>query len=624
MRIGIVTEYYYPTLGGIQEHVHHFARQARRAGHDVRILTPEVRDGLASVNRDAASTRARRRADDEMASSASGSRSRCCRADRSPECRAAPRLSARIREIIRGENFDVVHATRPLMPTLPLLALRSLRGGQRRHLPQRVRSQPALRPLARALAALRRLAATRRSASPRRRWRGSRRYFRAPWHVIPNGVDVAAFSSGRRRPEFDDGRLNLLHVGRFDPRNGVDRVIRACVAVRRMGTDARLILVGDGPLRPRYQAMVPGGPPRRRPLRGVRAEPTSGAATTLRGMCCSARRWAGPSASSCSRRWRPGVRWSRPIRPASATSCATAWKGIWSTWRPTRRRRQLARAREPAAGRRLRAATLRGGRAASGGRASIGGRSPGRCWRSMHGSAATRSNPRQRRRAHDRPWTRALLLLALCAGLRVVSLARPCLSDDEATYCVVAREMLHGRVLYRDVVDHKPPLIYLTYAATQALGGRESGMLLLHIVDHRRRLDHSPAARADRGAGDGATRRNETRAVLRGAALHRLHDHAARLRRAGGELRALHAAAAVGVGAVLSPRVRGGCGRFSSPARGSSSAWRVLYKYQAAIQLPLYALHLAAVHRRRPARLLAGWLAVGLGFAAPLATPACG
>ena len=48
---------------------------------------------------------------------------------------------------------------------------------------------------------------------------------------------------------------------------------------------------------------------------------------------------------------------------------------------------------------------------------------------------------------------------------------RPCLSDDEATYCVVAREMLHGRVLYRDVVDHKPPLIYLTYAATQALGG---------------------------------------------------------------------------------------------------------------------------------------------------------
>ena len=87
---------------------------------------------------------------------------------------------------------------------------------------------------------------------------GVRRYFRAPFEVIPNGVEVATFAAGRRRPEFDDGRRNLLHVGRFDPRNGVDRVIRAWVAVRRLGTDARLILVGDGPLRPRYEAMIPG------------------------------------------------------------------------------------------------------------------------------------------------------------------------------------------------------------------------------------------------------------------------------------------------------------------------------------------------------------------------------
>src|ERR1039458_6029925 len=62
--------------------------------------------------------------------------------------------------------------------------------------------------------------------------------------VIPNGVDVSMFASGKKRPEFDDGRLNVLRVGRFDPRNGVDRVIGAWVRVRRAGTDARLILVG--------------------------------------------------------------------------------------------------------------------------------------------------------------------------------------------------------------------------------------------------------------------------------------------------------------------------------------------------------------------------------------------
>jgi phosphatidylinositol alpha-mannosyltransferase len=81
--------------------------------------------------------------------------------------------------------------------------------------------------------------------------------FKADYRVIPNGVDVAMFAGGRRRPELDDGRLNVLHVGRFDPRNGVDRVIKAWVAARRAGADARLVLVGDGPLRPSYEALVP-------------------------------------------------------------------------------------------------------------------------------------------------------------------------------------------------------------------------------------------------------------------------------------------------------------------------------------------------------------------------------
>jgi len=74
------------------------------------------------------------------------------------------------------------------------------------------------------------------------------------------------------------------------------------------------------------------------------------------------------------------------------------------------------------------------------------------------------------------------ILLVLCALLRVVSLFRPCLSDDEAIYAVVAREMLGGRVLYDGVVDHKPPAIYLFYEAAQAIGGPTAGMILLHAL----------------------------------------------------------------------------------------------------------------------------------------------
>jgi hypothetical protein len=76
----------------------------------------------------------------------------------------------------------------------------------------------------------------------------------------------------------------------------------------------------------------------------------------------------------------------------------------------------------------------------------------------------------------------ALALLGLCIALRAVSLVRPCLSDDEAIYATVAREMLTGHELYRDVVDHKPPGIYLVYAATQAIGGPVGGMRVLHAL----------------------------------------------------------------------------------------------------------------------------------------------
>ena len=64
------------------------------------------------------------------------------------------------------------------------------------------------------------------------------------------------FGGGRRLARFDDGRFNVLWMGRLEPRNGLDRMISAFVQLRR-DLDARLLVVGDGPLLPRYQAMVP-------------------------------------------------------------------------------------------------------------------------------------------------------------------------------------------------------------------------------------------------------------------------------------------------------------------------------------------------------------------------------
>src|SRR3954463_15727496 len=42
LRIALVTEYYYPHLGGVCEHVHFFAREARRRGHHVDVITSHI------------------------------------------------------------------------------------------------------------------------------------------------------------------------------------------------------------------------------------------------------------------------------------------------------------------------------------------------------------------------------------------------------------------------------------------------------------------------------------------------------------------------------------------------------------------------------------------------------
>jgi hypothetical protein len=65
-----------------------------------------------------------------------------------------------------------------------------------------------------------------------------------------------------------------------------------------------------------------------------------------------------------------------------------------------------------------------------------------------------------------------LATFALGVAVRVPTFCRPLLSDDEAIYATTADALARGDLLYRDVVDHKPPLIYHVYQAGFAALGR--------------------------------------------------------------------------------------------------------------------------------------------------------
>src|SRR5690348_4523606 len=65
----------------------------------------------------------------------------------------------------------------------------------------------------------------------------------------------------------------------------------------------------------------------------------------------------------------------------------------------------------------------------------------------------------------------ALALLAALIVLERFHTYHEPLERDIATYAVTAHELLAGRNLYSDLWDHKPPAIYLTYAAAEISAG---------------------------------------------------------------------------------------------------------------------------------------------------------
>jgi phosphatidylinositol alpha-mannosyltransferase len=87
--------------------------------------------------------------------------------------------------------------------------------------------------------------------------RSMQKYIKAKFEIIPNGVDVDYFSkSTGRLHKYDDGKINILFVGRLDPRNGLECLIKAFRLVYKKNKNIRLIVVGDGPLRSYYNILM--------------------------------------------------------------------------------------------------------------------------------------------------------------------------------------------------------------------------------------------------------------------------------------------------------------------------------------------------------------------------------
>ncbi len=241
MKVGIVTPNYYPYPGGVTEHVRHTYLELKRLGHTVRVVTTSFGEGETPDEQDVI------RIGRSVTVPANGS---MC------PVAVAPRMGARLRDVFEREEFDVLHVHEPFMPMLCLAALRAadvpvvgtFHASNDSSVGYRL-FRRALEPYAAKLA--KRIAVSRAARETVARHLGG------TYAIVPNGVDVERFSAAAPIPELSDGRLNILFVGRMEPRKGAKFLLKALPAIRAALPHSRVTFVGGGPLTWYYRSHVP-------------------------------------------------------------------------------------------------------------------------------------------------------------------------------------------------------------------------------------------------------------------------------------------------------------------------------------------------------------------------------
>lgn len=247
LRIGIVAENYFPTFGGIQEHILHLKRFLTAAGMQVSIITGVVSrtDGPPGPED----------ADDRVVRPGRGFQYGVN--GTYTQATIGVRTAWRMRRLLREGRFDLVNVHGPCDFGLPSLVQTFYRGPKVLtlhscfpHAWWRRWAAPYYRwVLGRAAGVIAVSEATRQALA---------RYANFDAEIIPNGVDCDYWRSGDSSPRYREaGTRTLLYVGRLEERNGFDLMIDAFVRLARRRPDVRLVVAGDGPKRAEYERAIP-------------------------------------------------------------------------------------------------------------------------------------------------------------------------------------------------------------------------------------------------------------------------------------------------------------------------------------------------------------------------------
>ena len=244
MKIALVSPYDFAYPGGVTNHICHLEHHFTRMGHDVKIIAPAVKT-VPNMGRKFIPVGRPR------SIPASGS---ICRVTISTW------LSSKIHPVLEQENFDIIHLHEPLMPMLCTTILRLSKSaiigtfhasGEDTWYNY---GQPIFRLILRKwFSKLDGKIAVSELAKSR-----AIRHFPGYYNIIPNGIDTEHFSPDVSPiEEYDDGKLNILFVGRLEKRKGLNYLLKAYQKIKSEIPNSRLIIVGPGTrLKRKYEKEV--------------------------------------------------------------------------------------------------------------------------------------------------------------------------------------------------------------------------------------------------------------------------------------------------------------------------------------------------------------------------------
>lgn len=254
MKIGIVSSYFYPWYGGITEHVYYQYRELKRRGHDVRLIAPFDGRGVLKERKDLI------RIGYPIPLLLNGS-----------IVKVPILFNGRgiVNKILTEEAFDVVHLHQPLFCVLGLTFLGCIMSRKKNNqdVPLVVGTFHACGGGAERLL-VRRLkfffSRYKKCFDSRIAVSAASKDFVQPilpgqYSVIPNGVDITRFSQVNEKVRrFDDGVMNILFVGRLEPRKGLTTLLKSIPYITEYTSRKfRLLVVGNGVLTPYYKSRVP-------------------------------------------------------------------------------------------------------------------------------------------------------------------------------------------------------------------------------------------------------------------------------------------------------------------------------------------------------------------------------